>query len=177
MDTCPDCGNHDMRVRLLDGSPVFRCELCGGEFGDRAASESLRDTLEAQHHGFDPLVWPLVRALNQLPGLVVGEASAGDEERAVLPSVEIAVRNEDCLLQLENLAKALLLGAAAMSCHWVVEVEYRRHLAFVLKPRFPGEVTARTVRDAQGDLERLRRQLERDQKLGWWQHPPEAMNG
>lgn len=177
MDACPDCGNHDMRVRLLDGSPVFRCELCGGEFGDRAANEALFDAEEALRNGFEPLIWPLVRALNALPGFVVREARPGDEELSVLPFAEIGARNDDCLLQLENLAKTLLLGATSMTCHWVVEVEYRRHLAFVLKPRAPAAITARAVRDAQGDLERLRRQIERDQKLGWWQHPPEALNG
>lgn len=172
MDVCPDCGNHDMRVRLVDGAAVHRCGLCGGEFGDRAVIETLSDAEEARAHGFAAEVWPLVRLLSRLPGLTVREASAGDEELGALPYVEIGARDEHCLLQLENLAKALLLGAAAMACHWVIEVEFRRHLAFVLKPRHGGgEVGAKLLRDAHGDLERLRRQLERDLKLRWWQHP------
>ncbi|MFM1872943.1 MAG: hypothetical protein RL398_2365 [Planctomycetota bacterium] len=174
MDSCPECGNHDMRVRLLDGSPVHVCGLCGAEFGDRTANDQLHDQEEAHDHGFDPVVWPLVRTLLKLPGITVREASAGDPELAALPFVEIGSRQADeALLQLENLAKALLLGARQLDCHWVIEVEYRRHLAFVLKPRHGGgEVPLKLVRDARADLDRLRRQLERDVELGWWQHPP-----
>jgi hypothetical protein len=57
--------------------------------------------------------------------------------------------------------------------HWIVEAEYRQHLAFVLKPRHHGgAVDAEEARDAQIDLEVLYRQLERDRRLRWWRHAP-----
>lgn len=173
MDACLECGNHDLRVRLLDGAPVHVCGLCGAEFGDRTANATLADAEEAREHGFDPRIWPLVRVLSRLPGLTVREASPGDRELKALPFVELGVRSEDALLQLENLAKSLQIGARQTHCHWIVEVEYRRHLAFVLKPRHGGGgVPAAMLADALGDLERLRRHLERDVGLSWWQQPP-----
>lgn len=177
MDTCPECGNSDVRVQTVAGAPVHECGLCGARFGDRWAVEAIDDRDQARERGFDPAVWPLVRALEALPGLHVRDAHAGGLQPPTLPFVELAGTDQRLLLQLENLAKSLLLGAAAMRCHWIVEVEYRRHLAFVLKPRHAGGgIAPGTVRDAQQDLEPLRRHLERDARLGWWRHADDASN-
>ncbi len=166
-----------MRVRTTDGAPVHECGLCGARFGDRQAIETLADQEQARERGVPDLVWPLSRALEQLPGLHVREAVAGDASPPTLPFVELGVADHKALVQLENLVKSLQLGAHALRCHWVVEVEYRRHLAFVLKPRHGGgAVAAGFVRDAQLDLELLRRHVERDRRLGWWRHASEHPN-
>lgn len=174
---CPECGNRDMRVRTVDGATVHECALCEARFGDRRAIELLADREEAQRRGVPPLVWPLLRALEQLPGLHVREAVPGSADPPTPPFVEFGIADHGALLQLENVVKSLQLGAAALHCHWIVEVEYRRHLAFVLKPRHGGgAIEASFVRDAQQDLEPLRRHLERDRRLGWWRHAGDASN-
>lgn len=171
VDTCPECGNGDVRVRVAAGVPIHECGLCGARFGDRTAIEALDDADEAVSRRIPAAVWPLVRALERLPGIFVRDAAAGDAAQSTLPFVVLAIAAADALLQLENLAKSLLLGAGALRRHWILEVEYQRNLTFVLKPRHGGgSVTPDQVRDAQTDLDTLRRHLERDVRLGWWRH-------
>lgn len=178
VDICPECGNRDMSVRVADGVPIHECGLCGAHFGERRVVERIDDAEEARQRGVAVEVWPLVRALDRLQGLVVRDACAGDAVQMTLPFVELAVTSPAALLQLENLAKSLLLGAGALKRHWILEVEYHRHLSFVLKPRHGGGyVTPEQVRDARADLDRLRRHLERDVKLQWWRHADERVNG
>jgi hypothetical protein len=175
--TCADCGNSDVRVLVADSAVVHECGLCGARFGDRAAIAALEDRQAAAERGLSPLVWPLVRALEALPGLHVRSAVAGGLTPPTLPFVELGAGDQRVLLQLENLAKSLQLGAGALRCHWIVEVEYHRHLVFVLKPRHAGgPIAPEFVRDAQQDLGPLRRQLERDCRLGWWRQADEASN-
>ncbi len=167
-----------MRVRVADGSPVHECGLCGARFGARIVVDRLDDAEEAKGRGVAPEVWPLVRALDRLQGLVVRDACAGDAEQKTLPYVELGATSAVALIQIENLAKSLLLGAGGLRRHWILEVEYHRHLSFVLKPRHGGGmVTQEQVRDARIDLEVLRRHLERDVKLQWWRHATAATNG
>ena len=178
VDICPECGNSDMSVRVADGVPIHECGLCGAHFGERRVVESLDDAEEARQRGVAVEVWPLVRALDRVKGLAVRDACAGDIAQKTLPFVALAIAGPSALVQLENLAKSLLLGAGALKRHWIVEVEYHRHLSFVLKPRHGGGlVTQEQVRDARADLDRLRRHLERDVKLQWWRHADEAGNG
>lgn len=160
-----------MRVRVVDGSPVHECGLCGARFGDRRAVTSLGDAEEARGRGIAAGIWPLVRVLQRLPGLVVRSSLAGDDLARTLPFVELGVASAECLHQLENLAKSLRLCSAGLHLHWIVEVEYQHHLAFVLKPRHGGGVvTSAMVRDAALDVEVLWQQLERDMRLSWWRH-------
>ncbi len=160
-----------MRAHIVAGACIHECGLCGARFGERHAVEALADAEEARSKGVDFAVWPLVRALERLPGLYVRGAAGADGGAGTLPRVELGATSGDALVQLENLAKSLLLGASALHRHWVIEVEYQHHLAFVLKPRHGGGgVTAAEVRDANLDLEVLRRHLERDVKLRWWRH-------
>lgn len=178
VQTCPDCGNHDMHVQVVDGAAVHECGMCGSRFGDRAAVDALTDADEAAQRGVEAAVWPLVRALGRLPGLVVRKSTVGDVAERELPFVELGATSPEALVQLENLAKSLRLGAGALRLHWIIEVEYQQHLAFVLKPRHPGgPVTAAEAQFAQADLALLRRQLERDLRLGWWQHARADGNG
>lgn len=167
-----------MHVRVADGIPIHECGLCGARFGERIAVERLDDAEEAKARRVDVDVWPLVRALDRLPGLLVRDAGGGDIANKTLPFVELGSASAASLLQLENLAKSLLLGAGALRRHWILEVEYHRHLSFVLKPRHDGGwVTPEQVRDARLDLDVLRRHLERDVKLQWWRHVGDAGNG
>lgn len=167
-----------MRVRVVDGASIHECGLCEARFGDRRAIASLADAEEAEQRGVDRPIWPLVRALLRLPGLTVRKSAGGDEAARTLPFVELGVTSAGALQQLENLAKSLRLGAGACRLHWVVEVEYQHHLAFVLKPRHPGgAVSLGEARDAHVDLDVLCRQLERDLRSSWWRHVDGVVNG
>jgi hypothetical protein len=178
LDTCPECGNHDMRVRVVDGLSVHECGLCEARFGDRRALTSLADAEEARLHGVDRVVWPLVRALRVLPGLCVRKSVGGDLDARTLPFVELGATSPEALHQLENLAKSLRLSAGALRLHWIVEVEYQHHLAFVLKPRHPGgAVSLGEARDARIDLDVLGKHLARDTQLAWWRHAAETAHG
>lgn len=178
LDTCPECGNHDMRVRVVDGLSVHECGLCEARFGDRRALTSLADAEEARLQGVDRAVWPLVRALRPLPGLCVRKSAGGDVDVRTLPFVELGATSPEALHQLENLAKSLRLSAGALRLHWIVEVEYQHHLAFVLKPRHPGgAVSLGEARDARIDLEVLGKHLARDTQLAWWRHAADAAHG
>lgn len=171
METCPECGNTALQVRSAGSARIHECGLCGAQFGDHAALTELADRAAAAQRGVAWPIWPLVRVLEALPGLAVRDSQAGGLQPPTLPFVELGGADARVLVQLENLAKSLQLGAGGLRCHWVVEVEYRRHLAFVLKPRHGGgPVAVEHARDAQHDLDRLRRNLERDVRLGWWRH-------
>lgn len=171
VDTCPECGNGDMRVRVVGGASIHECGLCRARFGERSAIEALDDVDEAEQRGVAPAVWPLVRALERLPGLLVEKVDGGDADAGGLPFVEVGVASADGLVQLENLTKSLQIGARDLLLRWVIEAEYRRHLAFVLRPRHAdGPVAGDRVRAAQSDLAALRRLVERDSRLGWWRH-------
>jgi hypothetical protein len=178
VQTCPECGNHDMKVRVVDGAPVHECCLCFARFGERLAVEALHDAEEARLRGVASGIWPLVRALERLPGLCVRTSGTCDLAARTLPFVELGVISSESLVQLENLAKSLLLSAGATRLHWVIEVVYQHHLAFVLKPRHAGgAVPAEEVRDAGIDVDVLRRAIERDSKLSWWRHAGVRANG
>jgi len=178
LDTCPECGNHDMRVRVVDGLSVHECGLCEARFGDRRALTNLADAEEAHLHGVDRVVWPLVRTLRPLPGLCVRKSAGGDLDARTLPFVELGATGIEALHQLENLAKFLRLSAGGLRLHWIVEVEYQHHLAFVLKPRHPGgAVSLGEARDARIDLEVLAKHLARDTQLAWWRHAADAGHG
>ena len=160
-----------MRVHVVDGSPVHECGMCGARFGARVAVEALAFADEAKLRGVAAGIWPLVRVLERLPGLAVRTSAAPDAAAGVLPFVELGATSPQALVQLENLAKSLRLGAGSLRLHWIVEVEYQHHLAFVLKPRHGGgPVPAAMVRDAVIDLDALHRLLERDTRLSWWRH-------
>jgi hypothetical protein len=164
-----------MHVRVVDGAPVHECGLCSARFGGRDAVAALDAGEEARHRGVDPGIWPLVRALERLPGVVVRAASAADERARALPFVAVALLGPVGLVQLENVAKSLRLGAGALLRPWGIEVEYRQQLTFVLQPRHGGgEVPAPVVRDAGIDVDVLARQLDRDARLSWWRHPAPA---
>jgi hypothetical protein len=177
VDTCPECGNDAMRVRMRDGASVQECGLCGARLGDRRVLGSLADEDEAGRRGIAPELWPLVRAIDALPGLRTDEASAGDPGSSLLPFIAIDAVDARALVQLENLAKSLELGRSELRLDWALGCEFRRHLVFVLRPRPAGAAPTATAGAAAADLQVLGRQLERNVKLGWWRHPAPARSG
>lgn len=171
VQTCPECGNHGLTVRLVDRAAVHECSLCGARFGDRAAIAMLSDREQAAARGVDAEVWPLVRALTALPGLVVRRSGGTSGSPPTLPFVELAIGDAQALVQVENLAKSLRLAAGGLHLHWQLVVEFQQNLVFVLKPRHPGgPVTTAEAADARLDLGVLATQLARDVRLSWWRH-------
>lgn len=172
MSYCSECGNHDVRSELRDGRLVHVCSLCAALFGDPVAVQSLTDEQEAQAAGCDVVIWPLLRCLGRLPGLKVVRHHAGDVAAQTLPFVHLSAHGNDGLLQLENLAKSLLLSARAFRLHWVLEVEYQSRLVVALKPRaLVAELGTGVVGAARGDLPQIARCLDRDRRLSWWRQP------
>ncbi|MBK8100175.1 MAG: hypothetical protein IPK26_23990 [Planctomycetes bacterium] len=175
MAPCPECGNSDVATTVIDGLAVHECGLCAALFGDPRAVDAVQGRRAAEAAGVDPRVWPVVSVLNRQPGLRVVRSHGGDSQAATLPFVQVAIQGVDGLLQLENLAKSLLVAARGHLLHWVVEVEYQSRLLFALKPRHGGgPIAAAVVQDAWLDLERIGRELARDVKLSWWSSPGRA---
>jgi hypothetical protein len=172
MEVCPECGSEQMATVTLEGRQVLECGLCGSLGGDLDNVEHVLTIRQARDVGVDPQVWPLVRALGRLPGIHVLYSHGGDAGARTLPLVQMQLHGPQAEKQLENIAKLLVLSAAAHRLHWVVEVEYLHGLVFTLKPRLdPQKAAGEAVALARQDLQRLRRDLERDMHLSWWQHP------
>lgn len=178
VNTCPECGNHDMRVEAVDGVSLHVCGLCGAAFGARRAVKTIADADEAHAAGIAPGVWPLIRTLRRLSGLGVHGSSDGDDRRGTLPYVELGATAANALVQLENVAKSLRLCAGMLRRRWIVELAYERALVFVLRPARGAEpASAAEVREARLDLEVLARQLTRDMRLPWWRDGEGAPTG
>ncbi len=169
---CDECGNRALAAVELEGVALLECELCGSLAGDDLAVGQVLLVREARERGYDPLVYPLVRALDRIAGLRVTRAGAGDKEQRVWPFVQMHGVDGRALIALENLTKSLALAAARSGgLHWVVEVEYQARLTFTLKPRFHRDtdrIDAAAVGQAQRDLARVCENLERDMHLSWW---------
>lgn len=171
MQACPECGNHTLAVRLVDGAPLHECGLCGACFGGRRVVAALADADEAGRRAVPVAVWPLVRELERLPGLCVRGCGTGDSASGPLPFVELGLLSPPGVVQLENVVKSLRLGAGGLRLPWVVEVEFRQHLAFVLQPRpGAGPVAATAAEHARADVAVLATQIARDRRLSWWRH-------
>ncbi len=176
--TCPECGNHDMRVQVVDGAALYVCGLCGAGFGVRRAVEAMTTADDAGSAGIAPGVWPLVRVLARLPGLSVRASGEGHAPTAMLPHVELAATSPAALVQLENVVKSLRLAATTLRRPWAVELAYEQSLVFVLRPAgASGRATAAEVREARRDIEVLARALERDMRLSWWRDGDGAPSG
>jgi hypothetical protein len=172
VEKCTECGNSHVEILVVDGGAVHECQLCGALFGEVAAVDSLQQQRAARLAGVEERIWPIVAALDRLPGIRVVRSHAGDVAALTLPFVQFAVQGSDGIVQLENLAKSLLLAARGHHLHWVVEVEYQSRLVFALKPRPPAlPIAATAVRDAFSDLDPIGRAIARDSRLSWWRHP------
>jgi hypothetical protein len=169
VDTCPECGNHDLHVIAVDGGVVVECGLCGERFGQRRALTTLSDREEAALRGYAFEVWPLVRELQKLPGIAVDSATPGDPGAARCPAVRVALLSGRGLEQIENLVRLLLLAAGGLRLAWVIEVEAEHQLVFVLRPRPPLDCAVPALREAHLDLGVLAQELARNRRLQWWQ--------
>ena len=160
-----------MRSVELDGATVIECGLCGEHFGARNAVAGLALADEATQRGIDPIIWPLARILEQLPGLSLGSALPGSNEQP--PFVDLVVTGQDALLQIENVAKALRLAEGSLRCPWRIEARFDYSLVFVVSP----PATGSTLRDARLDIEVLAQHIKRDMRLTWWRCADVAENG
>ncbi len=168
---CDECGGRSLRPTRVEGREVLECELCGALHGDESSVRKALLAREGRDRGFDPEIYPLVQALDRIPGLRVTLAVAGDARDRIWPFVQMRVLDPRALVGVENLTKSLALAAAGATLHWVVEVEYATHLVFTLKPRFHRDVDridAEAIERARRDLGRLAANLERDMHLPWW---------
>ena len=169
---CEECGSSNLQWQRIEGVETLVCGLCGSVAGDDEASARALQALEARAKGHHPDVWPLVKALDRIRGLHVVRSDPGDPEARTWPFVQmVATEPKAAPTALENLVKSLALGAPGHDVHWVVEVEYQTRLLFTLKCRFHRDVD-RVGRElllrARQDLDRVRRNLERDMRLSWW---------
>ena len=64
---CDECGSTQVAEAEVEGATVELCALCGHVQGDEEQVALVRDRREAEERGFDPAVYPLVRALEQVP--------------------------------------------------------------------------------------------------------------
>lgn len=168
MQSCEECGNHDMRVIERAGSAVHECGLCGAQFGDRRATVVAASATAAAARGVREEVWSLARALESLSGLSLGATCAGGD--GALPSVELLVTEQAALTSLENLSKSLRLAAGQLRCRWMLELRFERALTAVVRV---ADARA-TLRDARLDVETLAAAVERDARRPWWRQGADA---
>ena len=164
VDTCPECGNHDLRPVKLSSGTVIECGLCGEQFGERRVVSSSSLSAEAERRSIDPLIWPLALVLERLQGMDLGATSAGHGEQ--LPYVDLVVVGQEALLEIENLAKAMRLAEGSLRCKWRLEARFEHTLVLLVSPALKNS----TLRDARIDIEVLAQQIERDMRLTWWRH-------
>jgi len=156
--------------RSIEGVDLLECELCGALQGDDAAVALAEERREARERGYDPAVFPLVRALETVPTFHVGGVEAGRPERSEYPFVFLRI-DEGGLVHLERLLTSLEMANRETKRRWVVEATLQRGLLFVLRPRFwklVSQITAEDIEEARADLAVLGRVLARDVRLPWW---------
>jgi hypothetical protein len=168
--SCEACGSRRVVTRLVEGIEVGECELCGTLQGDDEAVARAETLREGRGRGFDPRIYPLVRALEQVPTFRVPSAEPGDAGRLEYPYVFLRLESGG-LVHLERLLTSLEMANRETKRRWVVEAALQRGLLFILRPRFwkrVSEITPEDIEEAQGDLDVLARVLARDTRLAWW---------
>jgi hypothetical protein len=170
VDTCAECGNTDMHVRVVDGASVHECGLCGARFGERHAVRGLDDADDAAGHGAEAALWPLQRLLGELPGVHVHGARLMGSGRAMAARIDLLIPDAAGLVTLENLTKSLRLADGRLPCRCRITVEFEQCLVFVLRAE-PAPDAAGSRSLAEG-ITAWTRQIERDRRLRWWRLPP-----
>ena len=171
---CDTCGNRRLTPKTVEGIDLFECALCGALQGDDDAVTIAEERLEGRERGFDPTIYPLVKALETVPTFTVSAADPGRADRTEYPYVFIRLA-ADGLVHLERLLTSLEMANRETRRRWVVEAALQRGLLFILRPGFWKPVSAITkadITDSQRDLEVLGRVLRRDVNLPWWQALP-----
>ena len=170
MDVCDECGSHQVQGRRIEGVEVEACGLCGHVQGDPERVALVAERVAAAEHGYSPTVYPLVRALEQVPTFKVAGASAGRPDTGEYPFVFLRLEREG-LRDLERLLTSLEMANESTRRRWVVECALQRGLLFILRPRFWKailEIDENDIREARGDLKLLAEIIARDVKLSWW---------
>ena len=167
---CEVCGSYQMEVDVLDGARVERCGLCDHVQGDAQRVDHLEVQDEARERGHHPDVYPLVRALEEVPTFQVVGTSVGRVETGEFPFLFLRLAPGG-LKDLERLLTSLEMANRSTQRRWVVECTLQRELVFVLRPRFWKpvlEIDATDIREARSDFHVLADILARDVKLAWW---------
>lgn len=167
---CDACGNRRLVPKIVEGIELLECELCDALQGDDALVALVEERREGRERGFDPRIYPLVKALELVPTFKVTAADPGGNERTEYPYVFLRLSAQG-LVHLERLLTSLEMVNRETKRRWVVEASLQRGLLFILRPRFwkpVTEITDDDVRDSQSDLDVLARILRRDVKLPWW---------
>ena len=168
--TCDVCGSHQMEAEVLDGARVDRCGLCDHVQGDEGRVARLEAVDEADVRGVHPDVFPLVKALEEVPTFTVSGTSVGRAETSEFPFVFLRVAPGG-LRDVERLLTSLEMANRSTKRRWVVECTLQRELLFVLRPRFWKpilDIDATDIREARTDFRVLADILARDVKLSWW---------
>ena len=171
MARCDECGSTQVAESEVEGAVVDLCALCGHVQGDDEQVAAVRDRQEAAERGFDPVIYPLIRALESVPTFRVSGASAGRPSINDYPYVFLRVK-EGGLGDVERLLTSVEMANRHTQRRWVVECSLQRGLLFILRPRFWKavlDITARDIAEARADLPLLAKTIERDVKLTWWQ--------
>lgn len=171
MARCDECGSSQVAEAEVEGVAVGLCALCGHVQGDEERVARVRDRREAAERGFDPVVFPLVRALEAVPSFRVSGASAGRVGGGEYPYVFLRVAS-DGLADVERLLTSLEMANRGTKRRWVVECSLQRGMLFILRPRFWKpvlDITAQDIAEARADLPLLAKAIERDVNLSWWQ--------
>ena len=170
MDVCDECGSHQLEPARVEGIEVLQCGLCDNVQGDVEALALIAERSEAAERGLSPIVYPLVKALEEVPTFHVAAASPGRAETSEFPFVFLRLAPEG-LKDLERLLTSLEMANESTRRRWVVECTLQRGLMFILRPRFWKavlEIDERDIREAREDFKVLARILARDIQLGWW---------
>lgn len=171
MARCDECGSTQVGPAEVEGAAVDLCALCGHIQGDEEQVALVQNRREAAERGFDPAVYPLVRALEQVPTFRVSGASAGRETQGDYPYVFLRVK-PDGLADVERLLTSIEMANRGTKRRWVVECSLQRGLLFILRPRFWKpvlDISAQDVAEARADLPLLAQAIARDVNLSWWQ--------
>ena len=170
MAYCDECGSSQVAEAEVEGVLLELCPLCGNLQGDEELVARARERREASERGFEPIVYPLVRALESVPTFRVGGASAGRPALCEYPFVFLRV-GEGGLADVERLLTSLEMANRSTKRRWVIECTLQRGLLFILRPRFWKailEIDENDIREARGDLKLLAEIIARDVKLSWW---------
>lgn len=167
---CDSCGNHGLVPKTIEGVDVLECELCDALQGDDALVALVEERREGREKGYDPRIYPLVKALEKVPTFRVSAADPGGSEGTEYPYIFLRLAPAG-LVHLERLLTSLEMANRETKRRWVVEASLQRGLLFILRPRFWKpvlEITTEDIRDSQSDLDVLARILRRDVELPWW---------
>ena len=167
---CDECGNHGVTRKLMAGTAVGECALCGHLAGPAEIVELIELQREAEELGCSPDSYPLAQFIEKLPSVRVLSDSGGDEYQGAMPHVSFEL-SDHRTVQLENLAQALRLMRDELECQWKLEFTFDFQLGFELGVKRESEAsppTAAEIEAARRDLALLWRRLQTFSGLGWW---------